>query len=293
MNSTELMQKVAEVEPDKYHFIVNAARELVDSPFRDEVVEKMDRLMEKAASLSSRWVQFANESPKAAEELQKEANDMGKWTQFAQRNPFAAKALGAVGGGAAGVAGAALAGIAYSLAGDMYDSVKRGLTKSRDYKNMMQDNPDLKQLDPRQVQRAFSVLHKFNPEFASDPIVAGSFVRRAATFEGDVGFTAPRELKELIDARKSLGDIRKLPNVPQTPDNRLRALQRKKTELDINEQIDPDSPYNMKRNNDIYAQEQQQHRNAMEQFQAIMGRVPGDFRRGQRGRDKDERGGRR
>jgi hypothetical protein len=275
MNSSDIMKKVAELAPDKYYYIVKTAGEIKDSPFRDETLERMNKIIEKAAQLSDRWEQFSNESPGASAELEKKAG----WEQFAQNNPMKAKALGAVGAGAAGVAGSALAGIAYSLAGDLFESAKRGITKSRDYKNMMSENPDLKELPAKNVQRAFSVLHRFNPEFASDPVVAGSFVRRGATFADEGSMADTKMLGDLVNARKNIHDSTKLPQVPQFPDNRSRNLDRQLKEHELKDIEDPDSAKNIDQNNRRYGQEQQQMGNAMDEFERMMGRRPGQFNR--------------
>jgi hypothetical protein len=71
-------------------------------------------------------------------------------------------------------------GVGTGLAHDMYSGIKNSITKARDYKNMMDNNPDLKQHPAKTIQMAFDTLHKFNPEYASDPLVAGTWVRNAA-----------------------------------------------------------------------------------------------------------------
>lgn len=182
MKTVELMQKVAEVAPDKYRFIVKTAAEVRESPFRKEIVDELDRLVKKAGFMSA-------------------MQGMGG---------AAGKALGT---GAAAVGGAVAGGIAFSLAGDMYDALKRGITKGRNYRTMMRENPDLADLPARNVQRTFSTLHRFNPEFASDPMVAGSYVRRQAQYaEFD-----PKGLTDLVNSRKNIGDARRLPQVPSLP----------------------------------------------------------------------------
>lgn len=184
MDTAELMKKVAEVAPDKYAFILKTAAEVRQSPFREEIVADLERLVKKAGFLSA---------------LKGAAGPIG----------------GAMGAGAAAVGGAVAGGIAFSLAGDMYDSLKRGITKGRNYRAMMQENPDLADLPAKNVQRSFATLHRFNPEFSSDPTVAGSFVRRQAAFAEEG--VEPRQLSDLVNARKSIGDARRLPQVPQMP----------------------------------------------------------------------------
>jgi hypothetical protein len=110
-------------------------------------------------------------------------------------------------------AGTALAaGVAYHLAGDIYDATRRAITKTHHYKQMLEVNPDLRDRPAKTVQRIFSTLHKFNPEFAGDPSVAGSFVRNNLELAGsDQGTVDMHTLINLVGARKNLSDVKKLP----------------------------------------------------------------------------------
>ncbi len=188
MTYDKLMEKVAEVAPQQHQFLLKTAEEVKASPFKDEITSELDGLMKKAFQMPG-WATGAGKS-------------------------FAT--------GAAGVGGAVAAGIAYALAGDMYDAAKRGITKSRNYRDMLDANPDLKQFDAKTVQKSFSVLHRLNPEFASDPTIAGSWVKRQATFGEDTLGDA-NSLKQLVDARKGLHDVRRLPSVPSMPGGKKDA----------------------------------------------------------------------
>ncbi len=158
-----LMEKMAEVAPETYQFLVDIAPAIQTSPFHDEIVGEMDGIIKRASVMGG----------------------LGKQ-------------LGV------NVAG----GVAMALAGDLYEAAKRGLTKSRNYRSMLDENPDLKKMPARKVQESFNVLHQFNPEFASNPTVAGAFVRKNSQFpEFDV-----KQLGELVGSRKSIADTRKLPN---------------------------------------------------------------------------------
>lgn len=176
MSTDQLMQKVAEVAPRHHDYLLKTAEEIRRSPFRDEIVQELDGLIKKASMMQG----------------------------------FGTRMMG----GAGAVGGAVAAGIAYSLAGDMYDAAKRGITKSRDYKTMLAANPDLKQFDAKTVQKSFSVLHKLNPEFAGEPTIAGAWVKRQATF-GDDGMADTTSLKSLIESRKGMAESKKLPQVPR------------------------------------------------------------------------------
>lgn len=168
---TPLMQKVAQVAPVKYGFIMKTASEVRQSPFRDEIVENLNTLIKKA-----------NQS-------------------------FMSRVGGAIGPAAAGIGATVATGIAYNLAGDMFDSVKRGITKSRGYKAMLRENPDLAEHPAKSVQKVYSTLHRFNPDFAMDPTVAGSFVRRQVA----LGEFDTKMLTEAISARKNLEGVTNLP----------------------------------------------------------------------------------
>lgn len=184
---TDIMQKVAEVAPKHYDFFLKTASEVKASPFKDEIVSELDGLMKKAMN----W--------------------QGMKSGLGAMGRGAMQGMGAVGGA---VGAAAVGGIAMALAGDMYDATKRGITKTRNYQAMMSANPDLKQLPAKQVQNMFSVLHRFNPDFASDPTVAGAWVKRQATY-GEDSLGNANELKTLVDARKNINDTRRLPQVPE------------------------------------------------------------------------------
>lgn len=54
--------------------------------------------------------------------------------------------------------------------------VRDAANKSRSYREMLEVNPHLHTEDAVQVQRYFNTMHRLNPDFASDPIVAGSFI---------------------------------------------------------------------------------------------------------------------
>lgn len=172
----ELMQKVAEVAPEKHAFFVKVASELRKSPFAEEINEELNGIMKKAQSALGSF-----------------ASGAGKF-------------LGGV-GAAAGTA--AVGGIALALAGDAYGAAKRGLTKSRNYQSMLEANPDLRQAPADRVQRAFSTLHRLNPEFSGDPTVAGSYVRSQA--QSEMHQWNPQEMKTLIDAHKNLQEVDRLP----------------------------------------------------------------------------------
>ena len=61
--------------------------------------------------------------------------------------------------------------------------------------------------DHRTLRRSFDTLYSFNPHMAKDPLVAGSFLRRALAFK-DEGIQA-NDVKTLTEIRKNLAGARK------------------------------------------------------------------------------------
>lgn len=200
MDSKLLMDKVAEVAPEKFEFLVKTASEIKQSPFREEFVAEFEGLLKKA---QMDWGGIAGKLRGGAESLGK------------------------------GVVTTALGGIGLALAGDAYDATRRAIFKTRNYKKMLAANPDLKDKPAAQVQSIFSTLHRFNPEFSADPVVAGSFVRNHVTFAGEgVGLDS---LKSLVDARKGLNESRRLqaPKLIDLPDREMDILQKAKLRKDL------------------------------------------------------------
>jgi hypothetical protein len=82
-----------------------------------------------------------------------------------------------IGGTLKGVAGAAAVGLAALGVQKLYDAA----TKTRDFKSMLDQNPDLVERhseNPQMFNQMFSTLRTFNPAFSKDPIVAGSYMRQ-------------------------------------------------------------------------------------------------------------------
>ncbi|MAP23590.1 MAG: hypothetical protein CL582_21895 [Alteromonadaceae bacterium] len=105
------------------------------------------------------------------------------------------------GAGAAGI-GAGLKGVE-SLA----DAISGPMKKKKYFKNMMSENPSLNRENPGDVKKIFRTLYTFNPVMASDPLVAGSFMKRSLQFK-DEGIQ-PVDIKTLVEVAKNLRDSKK------------------------------------------------------------------------------------
>jgi hypothetical protein len=112
----------------------------------------------------------------------------------------------------------ALAGGALSAGAYGYERLRESMEQKRldeaktvNYQNMLKSSPNLKSYDSGIVQQAFNTLHRFNPEYASDPLVASNFVARAAEDAmGDLNV-----VNSVVQARKNMADTRR--REPLTP----------------------------------------------------------------------------
>jgi hypothetical protein len=183
---------------------------------------------------SQLMTKLAEVAPDFMEYMQKTANELRQSPfrneTFYQLDTLIKKAsfMSGVGNAAAGIGATALTGIAYSLAGDMYDALRRGVTKGKNYRKMLSANPDLAELNAKDVQKAYAALHRFNPEFAADPTVAGAFVRRQANLEE----FDPTMLSNLVSARKNLTDVKRLPIPNRAPWESMDEQNERKLRVD-------------------------------------------------------------
>jgi hypothetical protein len=105
---------------------------------------------------------------------------------------------------AAVMTGAGLATAALPIAaGKVYNAVNK---KSR-FNSMMGFNDDLHAMaeeDPKRFAQYYDSLHRMSPDFAADPIVAGTYMRQMLSNPSGAG-------KVLVEAR---GGTKNLPNSP-------------------------------------------------------------------------------
>jgi len=105
-----------------------------------------------------------------------------------------------------GAGGAALAGGIKGVEG-MQELIAEPLKKKKYFNKMMDENPGLKKERPGDVSKIFRTLYKFNPVMASDPLVAGSFLKRSLQFK-DEGIQ-PIDIKTLTEVSKHLSDSKR------------------------------------------------------------------------------------
>lgn len=120
-----------------------------------------------------------------ASTLEKKAGmlDFGKGLLRGAGKAFGGEELGTLAMQTGAVAGvAALAGAARKAYG--------AATKSRDFKFMLEVNQDLAEHqanDPKMFNQFYNSLRTLNPTFASDPVVAGSYLRKMMEFPHNAG----------------------------------------------------------------------------------------------------------
>lgn len=104
---------------------------------------------------------------------------------------------------AIGAGGALAASLGAAIASDLYDAAKRGLTKGVNFKRIMDANPNLKHdvEDPKRLKPAFDALHRYAPDFTSDPMVGGALLKSLANMPAG---NEHNIITNLISARKNL-----------------------------------------------------------------------------------------
>lgn len=133
------------------------------------------------------------------EGLKHGTRDVGRGSDFASR--FGEALVPAM--GVAAVGGTLAGGI------EGYKAVKEKFTKTRDYKNMLEANPELKKMDAASTQMIYNSLRSTAPSLAGDPLVAGSFVRRVMDYGVESGPTIPLETtKMLTEAERNISQSR-------------------------------------------------------------------------------------
>lgn len=119
-------------------------------------------------------------------------------------NPMVQKMLKRVGYGTALGAGAVAGATAMNLVREKLKERSDSLKKAKDYKGMLEANPQLRgaEVDAQMVQRHFDTLHRFNPEYAADPMVAGTYVQNSL----EMARPNIDALNNVVNARKNLID---------------------------------------------------------------------------------------
>jgi hypothetical protein len=107
----------------------------------------------------------------------------------------------------AAIGTAAAVGLGTALAGDLYDAAKRGLTKGRNFKRIMDSNPQLHEFtDKSKLRMVYDSLHRYAPEFTADPLVGGSMMTNlmnSPETSASIIANTIKGRKDLIDSRNN------------------------------------------------------------------------------------------
>lgn len=180
---------------------------------------------------------------KKRHEKEKEAS-FGSMLQRAKEPAFNA----AVGGATMGGLTAGAAAVSFG-AKKLYDAI----TKRRDFRTMLEHNPDLQEAldrDPKFFNQAYSSLRSVNSQFASEPLIAGNYMRQMMESPLSAGGKLELALQgaahhhsPVLDAtmRGVQSGLGKQTDPHADLENQVRglSLQRKQHELSQPPQMDP------------------------------------------------------
>jgi hypothetical protein len=160
-------------------------------------------LMQKTAEILS---VIEHHNPENAKLVVEEINAIAEYTS--EKLAFGPLAMWG-----AAAAGSAASGVLNSMAGDLYDAAKRGLTRERNLKAIMQANPELKAFDKTRLQACYSAIHRYSPELTADPLIGGSLLKNMAEVPGNES----QVIKDLLTSRKNLLDSKDKQYRPGNP----------------------------------------------------------------------------
>jgi hypothetical protein len=90
-----------------------------------------------------------------------------------------------------------------------FEALEDRLTKTRDYKAMLQASPALSKYDAGQVQMVFNSLRAQAPSMSKDPLIASSFIRKTLEYSPESGpFVDPQTAKTLTDVQGNINKAR-------------------------------------------------------------------------------------
>lgn len=104
-----------------------------------------------------------------------------------------------------GTASAAVTGGAALTAG-LTDVIGGKLQKKVGIRRMYRENPWLDKEDKKTVSKFYDTLHRFSPNMAMDPLVAGSFMKKQLEFK-DIGIQ-PNDLQTITSIEKAKRDAK-------------------------------------------------------------------------------------
>jgi len=131
---------------------------------------------------------------------------------------FSGETLGnvaAIGAGTAAIAGG----------GIVANKIRMAITKKRDFDAMLHHSPDLvhaRNANPELFAQQYTSLRNVSPQFARDPLIAGTYMRNMSEFPGAAGTTLVNAAKAEAPQQPawmqaSIGRFGKSPPRPDKP----------------------------------------------------------------------------
>jgi len=167
--------------------------------------EQVERIGKNVSSFLSKYESDSQFRKEAAEKLgwKNLVKGLGPEAGFFERAYAQAHDVAPLLAGSVGLG--ALIGTATDYSGKLVDAVKNKVHKAKSFETMIDKNPHLSDADPGAVEDAFNTLYRFNPAYAEDPLVAGTFVKNILDQERvDIG-----TVSNLVGAHKQLTDANK------------------------------------------------------------------------------------
>lgn len=101
-----------------------------------------------------------------------------------------------------------VAGMGAAVASDLYNAVRKGLFKKRNWERMISSNPELKERGLGEVRKHFNTLQQTAPALAANPIAAGAAVTQLLDIPSNRYHQILTELaedqKKIVDAQYRL-----------------------------------------------------------------------------------------
>lgn len=184
MNSNDFLKLANAARPDLVEKTATALAvlEKMAPEFADELKDDMDKILSRPS-----------------EHMEKNAGAAASIVKAYGSIPAPVKGALALG------LGSAAAGLGGALATDLYDAAKRGLSKGRNFKRILDANPELaKGYERSTLSRSYSTLHRYAPEFTSDSLMGATILKAMAETPGN----EMSIIEKLINSRKNLLDAK-------------------------------------------------------------------------------------
>jgi hypothetical protein len=126
------------------------------------------------------------------------------------------------------------------------NKIRMAITKKRDFDAMIHHNPDLAEArgrNPELFAQQYTSLRNVNPQFAQDPLIAGTYMRQMSTYPEAAGSTLVSAAKTEAPQQPAwmqaaIGRFGKGP-APETPEKSPEEMAMAKNKLDEYQMMDP------------------------------------------------------